>query len=260
MRNGQEPKDESSKSRLTSFFVDENGKQVSEAVKKQVRTALTGYWTDMVTKDNETPVGWRESGLARNEHFYDTMVKKFYFLGLGEGDWKVSQVWTNYLSGFKNNTLPKLRAAKGETKADAQAQGSPKTRPIRKASQGPDDSGSIMIISDDSSSVVFVDDPSSAVIVHDDPMLAMIISDDESDPDSIYLSHTAPISTQSDKVNIQVPIKHKHDASGPGPSKKSKGKAPATASSFHPKRPVPKKKEAASLGTVSRPPSQFTKN
>jgi hypothetical protein len=58
---------------LSLYFEDEEGNEISNGIKEEVRGDLFAYWLDMARK-GELPASFKNLGLKRREHFCETIV------------------------------------------------------------------------------------------------------------------------------------------------------------------------------------------
>lgn len=117
IRSSGKAKDSDSNPPILSMFMeDEFGDPISDGVKEEVYDTLQSYWIDV--HDSGEPVrGWSETGLRRKDHFQVSMERKFPWLKLCEGHWKVKQLWINYFGKWKRSPSNKPSPTPDETTA-----------------------------------------------------------------------------------------------------------------------------------------------
>jgi hypothetical protein len=86
------------------FMVDASGDPVPEGVRADLRTEVVTYWNQIFQK-GITPLPYDDNDADILDQFRTRIEKKFPWLRLCEGHWKVKQVWKNCYNNWKKKHL-----------------------------------------------------------------------------------------------------------------------------------------------------------
>jgi hypothetical protein len=119
------------------FMVDASGDPIPEGVRADLRTEVVTYWNQIFRK-GITPLPYDDNDADILDQFRTRIEKKFPWLRLCEGHWKVKQVWKNCYGGWKKK---RLSATPPITKIEpAQIDGNLKNRVVIEVTSSDDNS------------------------------------------------------------------------------------------------------------------------
>lgn len=87
---------------VLAFLEKDNGKLISYDEKKQLYHAMRGFWNDHIDGCNP-PINWSSAGETLRNTFRNFLERKFFYLRLCAGRWKVEELWKrNYHSWLRS--------------------------------------------------------------------------------------------------------------------------------------------------------------
>lgn len=86
------------------FMVDASGDPIPEGVRGDLRTEVVTYW-NQIFRRGITPLPYDDNDADILDEFRTRIEKKFPWLRLCEGHWKVKQVWKNCYTNWKRKYL-----------------------------------------------------------------------------------------------------------------------------------------------------------
>jgi hypothetical protein len=87
---------------VLAFLEKDDGKLISCDDKKQLYHAMRGFWNDRID-GHSPPLNWSSAGETLRNAFRDFLERKFFYLRLCAGRWKVEELWKrNYHSWLRS--------------------------------------------------------------------------------------------------------------------------------------------------------------
>ena len=89
---------------LSIYMEDEDGGQVLEKMKRNVRKTAKAFFEELL-KHGKAPTAWRYASLSVQHSIINILEREYPFLRLCEGHWKANQVATNSYSQWYGNAV-----------------------------------------------------------------------------------------------------------------------------------------------------------